>query len=389
MRSTVLPIATTSWQTVQDPKVSRWLILYSVLTTLFCLRFIHLAKVSSDYCFSSLSSYGSNDSSSPNLALLAASHSNTTLHTGANGVLIPNEKAITHAYVNTNMSSSTRAKSAKSKNDFPRKIWQTAKTSAAGLSDAERAAIQTWVQLNQAHRYEVVTKLSAETYVLDKFADRPDILETFLSLQDKILRADLIRLLVLFAEGGVYSDLDTLVLEPIENWVPEEFQGRASLVCGVEYDALDGGRWADWTLDLQFATWAIMAKPGHMAFDIALETSMGRLRSIAAHQAKTEGGGGREVPLKVSFKDVLDTTGPALFTNSVMEAIRIQTGQNFTWSNITGMRRPRLYGDVLILPINAFGSGQQHSKSGKPDDGTALVQHLFAGTWKTDHPFTG
>lgn len=42
---------------------------------------------------------------------------------------------------------------------------------------------------------------------------------------------------------------------------------------------------------------------------------------------------------------------------------------------------------VLILPINAFGSGQMHSKSGSPDEDTALVQHLFKGSWKLDHPF--
>ena len=41
---------------------------------------------------------------------------------------------------------------------------------------------------------------------------------------------------------------------------------------------------------------------------------------------------------------------------------------------------------VLILPINAFGSGQAHSNSGSPDEDTALVQHLFKGSWKADHP---
>ena len=41
---------------------------------------------------------------------------------------------------------------------------------------------------------------------------------------------------------------------------------------------------------------------------------------------------------------------------------------------------------VLILPVNAFGSGQAHSKSGSPDANTALVQHLFKGSWKANHP---
>ena len=44
---------------------------------------------------------------------------------------------------------------------------------------------------------------------------------------------------------------------------------------------------------------------------------------------------------------------------------------------------------VVILPINAFGSGQQHSNSGSPQDPTALVHHLFKGSWKADHPPAG
>ena len=27
-----------------------------------------------------------------------------------------------------------------------------------------------------------------------------------------------------------------------------------------------------------------------------------------------------------------------------------------------------------------------HSKSGSPDENSALVQHLFKGSWKVDHP---
>lgn len=42
---------------------------------------------------------------------------------------------------------------------------------------------------------------------------------------------------------------------------------------------------------------------------------------------------------------------------------------------------------VLVLPINAFGSGQMHSKSGSLEGNTALVQHLFKGSWKVSHLF--
>ncbi len=50
------------------------------------------------------------------------------------------------------------------------------------------------------------------------------------------------------------------------------------------------------------------------------------------------------------------------------------------------MTEPRLFGDVLILPITSFGAGLPHSNAGNIDDEAALVQHLFAGSWKGDHP---
>ena len=80
---------------------------------------------------------------------------------------------------------------------FPRKIWQTSKMGPGGLEDDDRKAIQSWVKLNQKHRYEILTQHSAESYVRNTFPHRYDIEETFMDLADPILRADLIRYLVL------------------------------------------------------------------------------------------------------------------------------------------------------------------------------------------------
>ena len=265
--------------------------------------------------------------------------------------------------------------------EFPRKIWQTGRTSAVGLDDKDRVVIQSWLKLNQKHRYEIVTQHSAESYVRERFGHRRDIEETFTDLQDPILRADLIRYLVLLGDGGVYSDIDTKALKPIEDWVPSAFKRHANVVIGVEYDSFGRGRWIDWTLDLQFCTWAIMAKPGHPLMQTSVERVIGRIRKLAWKQGKPVSG------IKASFQDVLDTTGPALFTEAVFEGLSQSTGTNFTWHNVTGMVTPRLVGDILILPINAFGSGQSHSNSGSPEEDSAMVQHLFRGSWKGDHPF--
>lgn len=122
-----------------------------------------------------------------------------------------------------------------------------------------------------------------------------------------------------------------------------------------------------------------MAKPGHMFLEITVERVMERLKKLAQKQGSTMS------EIKATYHEVLDTTGPALFTEAVFEGLSYTTGTNFGSHNITGMTEPRLVGDVLILPINAFGSGQVHSHSGDPDSDSAMVQHLFRGSWKKDH----
>ncbi|KAI4158254.1 MAG: hypothetical protein LQ342_007628 [Letrouitia transgressa] len=239
------------------------------------------------------------------------------------------------------------------------------------------------MKLNHKHRYEIITQHSGESFVRDRFPDRHDILEVFTDLQDPILRADFIRYLVLLGDGGVYSDMDTIALMPIEDWIPPIHRSQTNIVIGIEYDRLNGARWLDWTLDLQFCTWTLLTKPGHPLMEMAVDRVMARLRRLALKQGTTISG------IKASFKEVLDTTGPAMFTEVIIDGLSRFTGANFSHLNLTGLRNARLVSDVLILPINAFGSGQSHSNSGSPDEENALVQHTFAGSWKSNHDFDG
>ena len=222
---------------------------------------------------------------------------------------------------------------------FPRKIWQTARTGPARLDDNDRQSVQSWMKTNQKHRYEILTQYSAETYVKDRFSHRPDIEEVFVDLQDPILRADFIRYLVLLGDGGAYSDMDTMSLTPIEDWVPPAYANEVNLVVGIEYDKLDGERWRDWPLDLQFCTWAILAKPGHILMERTVDRVIDRLKGLALEQETTVSG------IRASYDDVLSTTGPALFTEAIIEGLADSTGTSFTWQNLTGMTESRLVDD--------------------------------------------
>lgn len=68
---------------------------------------------------------------------------------------------------------------------------------------------------------------SDDAYDKEKFAHRLDVVETFLSPPFHILKADFLRYLFLFNDGGIYSDLDVSCEgTPISDWVPGAIHKR-------------------------------------------------------------------------------------------------------------------------------------------------------------------
>lgn len=84
----------------------------------------------------------------------------------------------------------------------------------------------------------------------------------------------------------------------------------------------------------------------------------------------------------------MNSTGPAAWTDAVFEQIQMVDPNITDLRNLSGMAEPRLYGDILVLPIDGFGMGQIHSNS--TSDGTipeaALIRHMFRGSWRTSEP---
>jgi hypothetical protein len=84
--------------------------------------------------------------------------------------------------------------------------------------------------------------------------------------------------------------------------------------------------------------------------------------------------------LKLDKMEVLEATGPGMITDAVIEVLRDQV-ENIRWDTFRRMKKPRIFGDVLILPIRAFAGGQKHSHSSDKAYGPALVQHHFGRSW--------
>ncbi|KAI4280169.1 MAG: hypothetical protein L6R38_004663 [Xanthoria sp. 2 TBL-2021] len=260
--------------------------------------------------------------------------------------------------------------------DFPKRLWTTAPLSPMRIKKEDGDRVRTWMDLNPEHRYELLTDGGAETYVKDHFPSDNRISKTYLSLGDYIMRADLIRYLALLQDGGVYNDLDVGCLRPIDLWIPPAFKDNTSVVLGIEVDNEMG---PDRSKLFELVNWTIMSRRNAPFMRFVVDRVIENLEKAAAKHNTTL------FSLQPKRQEVIDVTGPAALTQAAFQYLSEKTQTTVNMQNFTKMRRPKLVADILVLPINAFGAGHQVQWSGTDEDGSALVHHYFAGSWKTNH----
>ena len=262
-------------------------------------------------------------------------------------------------------------------------IWQTSKYPATAMSEEDLGRFKTWADLNPGWGHEVLTDEVMESYVRDHFHEtQPQMEELYFGVKDYILRSDLIRYFVMLADGGVYNDLDVGCEKPISTWVPKQFEDSAGILLGVEVDnkfGPDGRTFTNGEDLFELVNWTIMSKPYQPFMWFLVQRVMENIRSLAAskNQAISE-----MVP---TIPEVLVTTGPAALTTAFFDYASNLTGTDVTFKNFTKMTESQIVGEVVILPIQAFGAGHQVQWAGLKQDGSQLVHHYFAGSWKGDH----
>lgn len=261
---------------------------------------------------------------------------------------------------------------------IPKKIWY--KLGPRGLSDQARNWTDSCAPKNPGYQAEFLTDETSESWVRTVYASRPDIVEGYLALSAPIFKADLLRYLLLFAEGGIWSDLDVSCEEiPIDDWIPPEYKANASLVVGWEFDVGRGK-----AIIHQLNSWMILARPGLPYMMTAIEDILRSLHDVASRNNVAIS----NVTLGM-VGDVVDFTGPRRLTRSVFKALQqtlnatdaeFRPVEESTWF----ITEPKLVADVLVLPGFAFASSMNTYE--KTDVvGPPLVTHHYAGSWKNDH----
>ncbi|OAA34238.1 initiation-specific alpha-1,6-mannosyltransferase [Metarhizium rileyi] len=270
---------------------------------------------------------------------------------------------------------------------FPQKIWQTWKIDPLFFGITETARAMTWIQQNPHMRYEVITDASDMTYVEQHFGpdgfNRPDIVEFYRHVSLRIIKADLLRYMILYAEGGIYADIDVEALKPFHRFIPERHSEQDyDLIVGVEVDMPQFRNHRILGQKSQsFCQWTIISRPRHPVMLHLIEKIMKWLRAVARKQRVEIG------KVELDFDQVITGTGPSAFTSAVLEEMnKANQGDKVTWDDFHNMDESKVVGRVLVLTVEAFCAGQGHSDSGNHGSRGALVKHHYhASNWPSKH----
>jgi len=153
-----------------------------------------------------------------------------------------------------------------------------------------------------------------------------------------VMLADFFRYAVLYVEGGMYMDIDTIPLKAIpEEWLHHE------LVVGYElqpskFPEVPPGKDG---YEEVFCQWALLARPKHPLFKALLDQSFSALQE-------------RRFEVE-ALRDILEICGPIRFT-SVMQNYQNEPG-------------------TLLLDMDVFASSEQYL----PPTEKSVIKHQFHG----------
>ncbi|KAF3919655.1 hypothetical protein ABW20_dc0105163 [Dactylellina cionopaga] len=270
---------------------------------------------------------------------------------------------------------------------FPKKIWQIWKTISLPDEDSYDDC-DSWQRLNPSHEYELLTDKAALQYVTENFnASDPDIVYLYANLPQRILAADLLRYLVMFKSGGLYTDIDTHCELPIDQWLIEDIGASVislsdvNIVIGIEVDLLDTAQYPNHWLKangfiqrIQFTQWTIYAKPGHEILRRTITSIQNAVLEDISNMPDMSINS-----IQYNDKQVLGTTGPWMWTRVIKQYINDIENREVDLEEFGGMKTPTKFGDVLILPTNKWNPGGPKVDGAR---GEPFVHHNFAGMWK-------
>ncbi|KAK2000212.1 hypothetical protein LX36DRAFT_630891 [Colletotrichum falcatum] len=285
---------------------------------------------------------------------------------------------------------------------IPPKIWQISISpgSTSGTPARVPAHVSEWLSLHPSFAYTIVDNTGAlailsrlqqllstsrrrrgcDAPTLDTTAVPSELVPLYDLISRPVMRADFMRYAVLALEGGVYSDSDTYPVRPLREWAPEGTRDGVGLIVGIEADAQPPI--AGTFYPVQLGQWTIAGAKGHPVFWRMLRRVLVEVQTRAEAKDDQAVEGQQTMAPSFTNADILKVSGPAGWTEELYGYMSDVTATEVTWQNLTGLRDPTMFGDVLVLPIDGFATGLSHSGASLQNSDATMVRHEFAGSWK-------
>ncbi|KAJ5359680.1 uncharacterized protein N7496_012093 [Penicillium cataractarum] len=278
---------------------------------------------------------------------------------------------------------------------------------------------------NSEWKYSLVTTEWAEEFITVTLASIPGLSSLYHSYPHHVLRADLLRYLILWYFGGYYADTDVFPARSIKqcpslrNSVFQIDNPDISLVVGIEIDEPFASpkkmRDWHWVRSYGFIQYTMYAP---RRFSPLLREVIVRVLSHTKRHIDES-----NIFLGARYNELttLEITGPGVFTDAILdvlsdtlpanhslvaESLEADAGlgdlvpefsttpqERVTWAPFYRLKEPLCVegaeakpgtqlGGLCVLPVNAWGNGQRHSGSEDFGSSHACINHRFGGTWK-------
>jgi hypothetical protein len=102
---------------------------------------------------------------------------------------------------------------------IPPKIWQIYLDFSQNQMISYMDHIYSWISNSPSYDYTILDKTGALAIMSELLADpaHSRILPLYYAMSRRVMRADFLRYLLLATEGGIYSDIDTHLVQPIDD----------------------------------------------------------------------------------------------------------------------------------------------------------------------------
>jgi mannosyltransferase OCH1-like enzyme len=258
-----------------------------------------------------------------------------------------------------------------------------------------------WKNENPTYKYNLYTDPQIHDILVTHFANTvPEVIEAFDLMPNKIIQSDFSRYLLIFLFGGVYSDIDTRLEKPIDNWFDSD--RNVGFVVAIEED-MNVENWEHYmTRRVQFEQWTFKAKARHPI-----------LKKMIAKIVETTFNAAKNNKLQAYYKDfkdvdkcssidIMEWTGPVVWTDTIYSHLNSlenptivdivsnrqvlgtlygpdEGDRLITWKFFAGLYAPVMIDDVVIYPRLSFRDDDLNN-CGK----YCYVYHKFGGSWKND-----